>query len=696
MEHLSLQDSAVKTMEIPLTADQLLGKSSTGHEAAYAVDDSPNTYYQTPDESANDDYMRFLDIDLRGLYGVSGIFLYMLPEGYNHYQIYASETGETYRKIVYKSDDNPCDVQRGDRYFFDEPVTAAYLRINLSYNSLGMQGNLVRLRLFGRRIGAAPASGEKGIHVPDFADTAWKQAFDRFEQDPAWAREKTLRELRDLVGRVLGEAWRDCFEFGFLDAEKDAFRIENGEAGRIVIRGKNGVCMASGLHYYLRYFCKVDYSPLFVSNLRMPDTLPRVPQPIVKESPYAVRYGFHVCAHAYTMAFWEWEQYEACLDWAAMCGVNLMMLMTGQEEIMRRVLTQFGYTDEEVKEYLTGPVCFPWGSRNMSGFGGPLPDNWFADRVELGRRIHNRMQVLGMKPVLRGYFGAVPTDFKEKNPDAQVIPQGEWCRFTRPDVLRPYVEEGCRDMYREVADAFYRAQKAVFGHVTDYFSADPFMEGGRGGDVDQARMFRTIHEEMLSHNPDSVWVTASWQGSVDERRLSGLASKKNILVLDLNSQRPSSYELMEKCGLPWVWGIVHEFGGKQGLDATTRAVAEGLPEALRSSRSMAGMGMLSEAIGRCPMIYELLWDMAWTDRAPDLKAWGEKYLARRYGRVSKGLSEAWGLLLESAYACETPDTAESLINARPTEAYHSASSWGRGELSYDPRTLEQALALYAE
>ena len=209
----------------------------------------------------------------------------------------------------------------------------------------------------------------------------WKAEWDRFRNDPEYAKEKTLREMRALVGRVLGKEWKDSFDFAFITADRDTYEIENGKDGNIVIRGTNGGVMASGLHYYLRRFCKVDYSPLFVSNMRMPEALPAVHEKIVKEIKYPLCYGLHVCSHSYTMAFWEWEKYETCLDWAAMCGVNLIMHMAGQEEILRRVLTQFGYTDTEVKEYLTGPAYFPWGCRNMSGFGGPLPDNWFADRV---------------------------------------------------------------------------------------------------------------------------------------------------------------------------------------------------------------------------------------------------------------------------------------------------------------------------
>lgn len=679
--------------EILLTPEQIRGKSSPGHEAFYVLDDDPNTYYQTPEISSNSDFMRFLDIDLYGVYDISQITLYMLADSYNHYQIYASETGDAYRKIAAKTDDTVSDAENGDCIVFNVPVRASCLRINLSYNSVGMQGNLSRLKLFGTKISDRAPLEPNGIQVQDFADTEWKKEWDRFEQDPVYARNKTLCEMRNMVGRVIGEAWKSLFLFDFLTAERDTFEVENGENGTIVIRGTNGIAMASGLHYYLRYFCNVDYSPLFVSNLCMPETLPRVPEKIVREIPYQVRYGFHVCSHSYTMPFWEWEKYEACLDWAAMCGVNLILHVAGQEEIIRRMLTKFGYTDTEVKEYLTGPTYFTWGCRNMSGFGGPLPDNWFADRVELGRRIHDRMQVFGMKPLLRGYFGAVPNDFTEKNPDAQVIHQGTWCAFTRPDVLRAYVDDGCRDLYAEVSDAFYEAQRALFGDVTDYYSADPFIEGGAGGDIDQAKMFRTIHSKMLEHNPDSIWVMQKWGESLNNTRMAGLVRKDNVLVLNINSEISCDTELSERNQIPWLWGLLHEFGGKQGLEAHTRAVVD-IPKTKKNTQYMAGIGMTSESFARCPMIYELLWDVAWTKEPVDLMTWGMGYMKRRYGKVNEDLARAWSLLLDTVYCCEAPDIAESLILSRPTEQFTSACAYARGNITYDVEVLEEVLEIY--
>lgn len=62
--------------------------------------------------------------------------------------------------------------------------------------------------------------------------------------------------------------------------------------------------------------------------------------------------------------------------------------------------------------------------QNMTSYGGKLPNNWFEERVELARKMHDRMQTYGITPVLSGFSGQVPTNFKDKYQDVQYVAQG--------------------------------------------------------------------------------------------------------------------------------------------------------------------------------------------------------------------------------------------------------------------------------
>lgn len=400
-----------------ITNISAVGKSSLEHDASLAIDGNKDTYYLTPSSSSMEDHYRNIDLNLDGIYELSKIVIYNNEGSYNHYQIYVSQDGVNYDKIAYKSNDKLAN-NNGDEYLID--AKASHVRINLSYNSKRMEGNLAEVELYGTKVSDLKDKKDK-INVTDFEDTKWAEEYQRFENDKEYANSKTIKEMSDLVGRVIGKNWKDSFIFEMRESndEKDIFEIENSTDGKIIIRGNNGVAMASGFNHYLRYYCNVDYNPLFASQINMPQQLPKIDSKIVKETQYDYRYALNFCTYSYTMAFWNWDEYQAFLDWAAMSGINTMLDIVGQEEVIRRTLSEYGYSDEETKEYIAGPGYFAWFyMQNMTGYGGLLPDNWFEERVELGRKMHDRIQTFGITPVLSGFSGQIPTTFKEKYPDA--------------------------------------------------------------------------------------------------------------------------------------------------------------------------------------------------------------------------------------------------------------------------------------
>ena len=58
------------------------------------------------------------------------------------------------------------------------------------------------------------------------------------------------------------------------DQGNDVFEIESKE-GKIVIRGNNGVAVATALNWYLKYYCHCHVS-LNGRQVKMPDSLPTV------------------------------------------------------------------------------------------------------------------------------------------------------------------------------------------------------------------------------------------------------------------------------------------------------------------------------------------------------------------------------------------------------------------------------------
>lgn len=117
-------------------------------------------------------------------------------------------------------------------------------------------------------------------------------------------------------------------------------------------------------------------------------------------------------------------------------GYNLVLNPIGQETVWIRLLIQHGYSEQEAKEFISGPTFFPWQCMmNMTGWGGPAPDHWFNERLELAKRFNQRLQSFGAGIMLPGFSGMVPRNFVSHYPDSHPMEQGLWCDFPRPDLL---------------------------------------------------------------------------------------------------------------------------------------------------------------------------------------------------------------------------------------------------------------------
>lgn len=713
-----------KTIDLTVTAEgeridlakegvRISAKNATAHGIGLAVDGKKDTFWQSiPSDGEGDDYMknrmydhnRYIDIVLDGTYDLTRIDIFNRTNGsFNNYYVYASEDGVKYDKIISKTS-NAAATAEGDSY--DVNKTASYLRLNMAYNSDAYVTNLAEIEVWGVKAGDEVKEPDP-ISVEDWNDSDWKTEWDKFEaNENGYADQKVLNEMSSLVGRVIGEKWKDSFRFELRDSleeSKDVFELKDGENGVIVIRGNNGVAMASGFNYYLKNYVNVDYNPMYSSNTNLKKIAP-VGKRVVKEAQFDLRYALNFCTYSYTMSFWNWDEYEKFLDWAAMNGINLILDIVGQEEVLRQTFAEFGYTDEEVKEYISGPAYFAWFyMQNLYSIGGPLPDSWFEGRVELGRKMHDRMQTYGIDPVIQGFAGQVPDTFVEKNEGSVFTPECDWSGFTRPSILKTYLTEeeiaqGKVDYYQSVADVFYAKQKNVFGDVSHYYAADPFHEGGATGNLDLSEIYKAVQVKMLQVDPDAMWVMQQWQTNLNTWKMSKLDTK-HTLPLDLNSTMNPEYSYFEDNGSKWIYNMLHNFGGRMGLDGDIVKMSKDPIETFQKTNNMVGIGMTPEAMENSPVVYEMLFDTTWSKDPIDYRAWTKKYGERRAGGTSDSLNEAWKILLETAYAEKNvyyQGAAETVINCRPGDGFNSASTWGHSNIYYDKAELDKALLLLVE
>lgn len=468
------------------------------------------------------------------------------------------------------------------------------------------------------------------------------------------------------------------------EAGRDVFELES-RGGKIVLRGNNGVALASAFNWYLKYTARGEFSPCG-TQLRLPAALPPVAEKVRHTATVPHRFLYNYCTFGYTMPWWDWPRWERELDWMAMNGINLPFILTGQEAVWINTLTNFNYSDAEIRQWLGSPAHFPWMfMQNLEGFGGELPSAWVPQRVELAQKIIRRARELGMNVALQGYYGMVPPDFARRNPGAKVLPQGGWCGFKRPDMLDP-----TDPLFDRIAAVFMWEQEKLFGRA-GYYLADPFHEGGNSKGVDMTDCGRRVFAAMCAADPGAVWVKQCWQ--TDNAKLLADIPPERVLALDLWAEARPFWPRGAFNGKNWTWCLLQNFGGNNELNADLAHLGRAFAEVLNSPKrgSLAGLGLVPEGHHNTPVVYALLPEFIWRHQPVDVKTWIPDYLRRRYGADSIHARTAWEGLRQTVYGVrygsETP--ANNIFAARPLRG-EKARTWSTTRIPYEPSELVPA------
>lgn len=512
-------------------------------------------------------------------------------------------------------------------------------------------------------------------------------------------KQQEITAISGLVQRLIPQQ-ADKFIFKKIrDVQgKDVFEIIS-KNDKIEISGNNDGSLASGLNWYLRYYChsRVTWD---ATQLNLGDVLPKVEQKIRKEGIVEHSYYLNYCTYNYSMSFWDWDRWEKEIDWMALNGVNLPLTILGTDAVWQNTLKRLNFTDKEIGDFIPGPSFNAWWLMgNMDGWGGPLPQNWIDDHVDLQRKILARMKSYGMKPVMPAFYGMVPNSLKEKYPKADIRDQGLWAGgFKRPAFLAP-----TDPLFDKIASIFYEEQNKLFG-TFEYFSGDPFHEGGSTKAIDITNAGENIMAAMKEYSPNAKWVLQAWSGNPKFSMLESV-SDEDVLILDLDANNYPQWEKRNGWGnKPFVWSIISNFGGNVGMFGRLDAIAEESMNAINSSQldNLKGLGVIPEGIENNPVVYELLFEMKWRNQSPDLNQWLNEYAHSRYGKDIPELREAWQILRKTVYGKKMmrnhsqQGTTESVFCARPDLKIEHTSSWGTTKMYYEPIDLLPAWDLFME
>ncbi len=453
----------------------------------------------------------------------------------------------------------------------------------------------------------------------------------------------------------------------------DVFELA-GKNGKIILRGNSTNSLAVALNWYLKYFCRTSVSWYADVPIELPMSLPPIDQPIRRVNSQQYRFFFNYCTFGYTMAFWQWRDWERLIDWMALNGINMPLAITGTEYIWQEVWRQHGFSDAEIRSFFTSPAHLPWYHMSMiARWGGPLPQSYIDHGLALQKKILARERELGMTPVLPAFSGHVPQELQNKYPDIKISVLGTgWHMF--PEENYTYFLDPYHPLFARIQQQFMEALNKHYG--TDHiYGSDPFNEvTPPSWEPDYlAKTGQTIYNTMAAVDPEAVWVQMGWLFHYDaihwtKPRVQALLTsvpRGKMIILDYFCENTEVWRKMDSFfGVPSIWCYLGNFGGQTAMSGPVQRIDSLVTKAICENENMCGIGSTLEGLDVNPLVYEFLMEKAWHAEKIDLESWFRNYARRRSGNVDPAVEAAWQMLRHKVYGSKGGG-GSAIFHSRP-------------------------------
>eukprot|EP01062_Namystynia_karyoxenos_P022069 TRINITY_DN18441_c1_g2_i1.p1 TRINITY_DN18441_c1_g2~~TRINITY_DN18441_c1_g2_i1.p1 ORF type:complete len:871 (+),score=224.54 TRINITY_DN18441_c1_g2_i1:75-2615(+) len=437
------------------------------------------------------------------------------------------------------------------------------------------------------------------------------------------------------------------------------FTVEPRDGGGVVITGDTPLALLSGAKLWMRDWLNSSVS-WTGARVVVPDPAPAPEQAVHKQRVMKHAYYGNVCTPSYSFWNWGWDRWERELDWMALSGIDLPLVITGQEFVLMRMYLGMGFTRAELDEFFAGPAFLAWHRMgNLQGWAGPLTDSWLEGQRRLTHRIIARAKALGMSPVLPAFHGHVPRATVRLFPNAELNKAPLWFAFKEPYSAQTYVEP-TDPLYLQLGRNYTRAQTDEYG-ATHWYAVDQFNElEPRSRDYFYLQnAAKALWQSISMDNPDAKWIVQGWQFLHKGWPIGDISAYfapvpyDRLLVLDLMAEKSPLWERTKAFSeRQYVWSIMNSFGGTVGLSGNMETAMRDPYKALghpKLGTHMAGIGLTMEGIAQNTVLYELVLDHVWEPAPRPVAAWTDSWARARYGYLPAAASESWSMLVEAAY-----------------------------------------------
>lgn len=476
-----------------------------------------------------------------------------------------------------------------------------------------------------------------------------------------------------LCRRVLGDKAADI-SFELAPDSVDSYRV-SARSGRVVIAGNNANSMAVGLNRYLMEVCHSHVSWWAADTVRLPKRLPVPGEPLTGASACKSRFFLNYCTFGYTLAYWQWADWERLIDWMALNGINMPLAITGQESVWLKVWQQMGLKKKDVERYFTGPAHLAWHRMaNVDYFQGPLPQSWHRGQEQLQKRILQRERELCMTPVLPAFAGHVPGELAERYPNAKITPLTVWGGFDPK--YRSHFLDPDDPLYAKIQKLFVTELTKTYG--TDHiYGIDPFNELDSPDWSEQylAKVSSHIYSTLRDADPQAQWLQMTWTFFNARSRWTNprvkafldAVPKDRLINLDYYCDYHELWPDLEKYfGGRYLWCYLGNFGGNTMTEGNIADVERKLERVMaEGGPGFEGVGATLEGFDTNAQMYEYVFRKVWQRRLSG-RQWFGQWALSRGGVSDTAVVDAWQRLRQKVYVSAAQCGRGTLISARPS------------------------------
>lgn len=392
------------------------------------------------------------------------------------------------------------------------------------------------------------------------------------------------------------------------------------------------------------------------------------------------------------------------------------------------------------------------GGAGSPGETVALTQSWMTSQWQLQKQILERMRALGIVPILPAFQGNVPPIISfELFPTANISVQGggrhfaAWLDGTDPlfaKIADEYMKHlcadfGCEDHWYE-ADGYFAAGRPPWLAAEDQSHAGHFAQAQNTGAigtgsakdccchekqcslpakpscchccpsapldptvVENAKLHATAAYTALNRtDPDAVWYYQGWILGGQFSYIKGLTeavATRHLVISDMWCEGGHSSGIWKGDGdfsffdAPFIWGVLHNFGGNVGMWGDVSSLNSGPFDAYENASSIGGVGVFPEGIDQNSPYYTFLFDVAWETAPFELQQWWSDYALQRYGKYDAGAEKAWSLLAQTVYG--TTQEQKSMYGEKARDGITSYM-WSGDEENVQPLWYDILLMSY--